>query len=113
MAVTYKNSSPNVPGASASQKKAKIKNRESSKKQSMLNTNRMAPFKYDMNEILSSTSMDVSVASSFLASVVAKASRVSTREAKEYVKTFLESGALTKEEFDRICRLMDRYSKFR
>lgn len=113
MAATYKNSSPNVPGASASQKRAKLKNRESSKRQSMLNTNRMAPFKYDMNEILASTSMDASTASSFLASVVAKASRVSTRDAKDYAKTFVESGALTKEEYDRICRLMDRYSKFR
>jgi len=79
----------------------------------MLNTNRMAPFKYDMNEILSSTSMDASVASSFLASVVAKASRVSTRDAKDYAKTFVDSGELTKEEFDKISRLMDRYSKFR
>ncbi|MCL2711734.1 MAG: hypothetical protein FWD37_00450 [Methanomassiliicoccaceae archaeon] len=113
MAVTYKNSSPNVPGASTSQKKQRVKRKESSKRQSMLNTNRMAPFKYDMNEILSSSSMDASVASSFLASIVAKASRVSTRDAKDYAKTFLESGELTKEEYDRICRLMDRYSKFR
>jgi len=90
-----------------------MKRKESSKKQSMLNTSRMAPFKYDMNEILSSSTMDASVASSFLASVVAKASRTSTRDAKEYVKTFLESGALTKDEHDRICKLMDRYSKFR
>ena len=113
MAVTYKNSSPNIPGAASAQKKAKTRRKEASKRQSMLNTNRMAPFKYDMNEILSSTSMDASAASSFLASVVAKASRVSTRDAKDYAKTFVESGALTKEEFDRICRLMDRYSKFR
>jgi len=113
LAVTYKNSSPNVPGASSSQKKNKAKRKESSKRQSMLNTNRMAPFKYDMNEILSSTSMDASVASSFLASIVAKASRVSTRDAKDYAKTFVESGELTKEEYDKMCRLMDRYSKFR
>ena len=113
MAVTYKNSSPNVPGAPSPQKRSRSKKKESSKRQSMLNTSRMAPFKYDMNEILSSSSMDESVASSFLASMVAKASRSSTREAKDYAKTFVESGALTKEEYDRICRLMDRYSKFR
>ena len=113
MAATYKNSSPNVPGASSPQKKSKARRKETSKRQSMLNTNRMAPFKYDMNEILASSSMDASVASSFLASIVAKASRVSTRDAKDYAKTFMESGALTKEEYDRICRLMDRYSKFR
>ena len=113
MAATYKNSSPNVPGSSGGQKKTKIKRKESSKKQPMLNTSRMAPFKYDMNEILSSTSMDASVASSFLASIVAKASRTSTKDAKEFVKSFLESGELTKEEHDIICRLMDRYSKYR
>ena len=79
----------------------------------MLNMNRITPFKYDMNEILVSTSMDASAASSFLASIVAKASRVSTRDAKDYAKTFVDSGALTKEEFDKVCRLMDRYSKFR
>lgn len=79
----------------------------------MLNTHKIAPFKYDMNEILSSTSMDPSKASSFLASIIAKASRVSTRDAKEFAKTFLESGDLTKEEYDKISRLMDKYSKYR
>lgn len=79
----------------------------------MLNTHRLAPFKYDMNEVLSASSMDPSKASSFLASVIAKASRVSTKDAKEFTKTFLESGDLTKEEYDKIVRLMDKYSKYR
>lgn len=79
----------------------------------MLNTHKITPFKYDMNEILSASTMDPSKASSFLASVIAKASRVSTRDAKDFAKTFLEEGDLTKEEYDRICRLMDKYSKYR
>jgi hypothetical protein len=62
----------------------------------MLNTHRLAPFKYDMNEILDSSAMDEAKASSFLASVIAKASR-----------------QLTKEETDRISRLLDKYSKYR
>ena len=70
-------------------------------------------FKYDMNEILASTSMDASKASAFLASVIAKASRVSTKDAKEYIRGFMESGDLTKEENDRICKLLDKYSKYR
>ncbi len=57
--------------------------------------------------------MDPSKASSFLASVIAKASRVSTKDAKEFVRTFLDAGDLSKEEYDKICRLLDRYSKFR
>ncbi len=79
----------------------------------MLNTHKIAPFKYDMNEILSQSSMDPVMASSFLASVIAKASRISTRDAKDYAKTFVDEGNLTKDEYDRICRLMDRYSKYR
>ncbi|MBO5654342.1 MAG: hypothetical protein J6V08_03800 [Candidatus Methanomethylophilaceae archaeon] len=94
-------------------KKAKPKVKESTKRQSMLNTHKLAPFKYDMNEILASTSMDASKASAFLASVIAKASRVSTKDAKEYIRGFMDSGDLTKEENDRICKLLDKYSKFR
>lgn len=91
----------------------KPKTKESTKRQSMLNTHRLAPFKYDMNEILSSSAMDPAKASSFLASVIAKASRVSTRDAKDFVRTFLDEGDLTKEECDRIGRLLDKYSKYR
>lgn len=87
--------------------------KESTKRQAMLNTHRINPFKYDMNEILDASAMDPSKASSFLASVIAKASRVSTKDAKDFVKTFLESGDLTKEEYDRICKLLDRYSRWR
>ncbi len=85
----------------------------SSSRQSMLNTHKLAPFKYDMNEILSQSSMDPTMASSFLATIIAKASRISTKDAKEYAKTFVEAGNLTKDEFDKISRLMDRYSKYR
>ena len=97
--------------------------KESTKRQAMLNTHRInpfkydmneiLPFKYDMNEILEASAMDPSKASSFLASVIAKASRVSTKDAKDFVKTFLDSGDLTKDEFDRICKLLDRYSRWR
>lgn len=87
--------------------------KESTKRQAMLNTHRINPFKYDMNEILEASAMDPSKASSFLASVIAKASRVSTKDAKDFVKTFLEAGDLTKEEHDKICKLLDRYSRWR
>ena len=79
----------------------------------MLNTHKIAPFKYDMNEILADTSMDPSKASAFLASLIAKSSRISIKEAKEFTKPFVESGDLAKEEYDRISRLLDRYSKYR
>ena len=101
------------PGDKPGGRKPKPKPKTGSKRQSMLNTQKLAPFKYDMNEVLSASAMDPAKASSFLATIIAKGSRTSTREAKEFVKTFLESGDLTKEEFDRIGRLMDKYSKYR
>ena len=66
-----------------------------------------------MNEALAATSMDDAKASAFLASVIAKASRVSVKEAKEFIRSFVETGDLTKEESEKMCKLLDRYSKFR
>jgi len=121
LGINYSNStrrhSPPPPAANKDGQKPVRKPRPkvkvTAKRQSMLNTHRLAPFKYDMNEILDSSAMDEAKASSFLASVIAKASRQSTREAKEFVRTFLDSGDLTKEETDRISRLLDKYSKYR
>ena len=100
---------------SGDQKKGggKPKPKESTKRQAMLNTHRINPFKYDMNEVLSASSMDPAKSSAFLATVIAKASRVSTRDAKDFANTYVTNGDLTKEEFDKISKLLDRYSKYR
>jgi len=108
-----KPATPHKTDDKQSSRKSKPKPKVVSKRQSMLNTQKLAPFKYDMNEVLSASAMDPAQTSSFLASVIAKGSRVSTKDAKEYAKTFLDSGDLTKEEFDKISRLMDKYSKYR
>ena len=79
----------------------------------MLNTHRINPFKYDMNQILDASAMDPAKASSFLASVIAKASRVSTKDAKDFVRTFQDAGDLTKDEVDKINKLLDKYSRYR
>ncbi len=85
--------------------------KESMRRQSMLNSGRITPFKYDMNTILSSTDLDDAYTSSFLATVIAKGTRVSTRDAKEYVREQKEE--FSKDEIDRICKLIDRYSRYR
>ena len=105
-----------VPGQgpnSSNKQKPKAKSKDAVKRQSMLNTHKLNPFKYDMNELLDATSMDDAKASAFLASVIAKASRVSTKDAKEFIRGFVDSGDLTKEDTDKMCRLLDKYSKFR
>lgn len=126
--VVYKNSTRKMPAArdgkdmpsgaggqqsSPNSQRSKPKSKEATKRQSMLNTHRMAPFKYDMNEILSASQMDEAKASAFLASLIAKASRQSTRDAKDFARTYLDAGDLTKDEFDRVCRLLDKYSRYR
>jgi len=70
-------------------------------------------FKYDMNTVLSESTMDEDKASSFLATIIAKASRNSTKEAKIHVKTFLDEGDLMKKEHDEIIKLLDKYSRYR
>lgn len=100
-------------GGQKKKKRFKPKVKTTAKRQSMLNMHKINSFKYDMNEILGTTSMDEEKASAFLASIIAKASRNSTKEAKEYVKTFLEEEELLKTEHDRINRLLDKYSKYR
>ena len=101
------------PASTPNSQKGKVRTKEATKRQSMLNTHKLAPFKHDMNEILSNTQMDEAKASAFLATLIAKASRLSTKEAKEFVRGFMDSGDLTKDECDKINRLMDKYSKYR
>ena len=36
-----------------------------------------------------------------------------SRDAKDFIRTFVDSGDITKDESDKMCKLLDRYSKFR
>ncbi|WII09978.1 hypothetical protein O8W32_03930 [Methanomassiliicoccales archaeon LGM-DZ1] len=115
---SYKGSAQKAPSRSPNRQNRRgsgsgSRGGRTSSRQPMLNTHRLAPFKYDMNEVLSQSSMDPTMASSFLATVIAKASRISTRDAKDYVQTFVEAGNLTKDESVSINRLLDRYSMYR
>ncbi len=96
-----------------SRKNKQQRTKESTRRQAMLNTHRINPFKYDMKQILDESAMDPNKASAFLASVIAKASRVSTRDAKDFIKTFVDEGDITKDEADRIGKLLDKYSRYR
>lgn len=100
-------------GFDKGKKNKQVRTKESTRRQAMLNTHRINPFKYDMNQILAESTMDPSKASAFLASVIAKASRTSTRDAKDFVKTFVDAGDLSKDEADKIGRLLDKYSRYR
>jgi hypothetical protein len=79
----------------------------------MLNLSRLSGFKYDIREIFCECHLDESLRPSLLANVIAKASRISTLEAKEYVRQIESEGTFSDEVSDDICDLLDRYSKFR
>jgi hypothetical protein len=79
----------------------------------MLNLNRLGGFKYDIREIFAESKMDPTYSSALLANIIAKASRVSTQEAKIYVRMEQEKGQFEKAVSDDICALLDRYSKWR
>ena len=96
-----------------SNRKGKPVSKEAVHKQPMLSMHKIQPFKYDMNEILNETSLDPAKANAFLATVVAKASRISLKEAKEYINEVAEQGDITKDEQLRFNNLLQKYSKYR
>ncbi len=80
----------------------------------MLNLHRLGSFKYDLREILNaSPGIDKTLVQSIVANIIAKASRVSIKETKEYIRTVEESGIIDKIAADDVCDLLDRYSKYR
>jgi hypothetical protein len=79
----------------------------------MLNLSRLGGFKYDIREIFSACHLDENLRASFLANIIAKASRISTLDAKQYIRQKESEGMLSKEVSEDICDLLDRYSKFR
>ena len=79
----------------------------------MLSMHKVTPFKYDMNQILNESSLDPAKANAFLATVVAKASRISLKDAKEYIAAETDAGNITKDEQTKFNNLLQRYSKYR
>lgn len=79
----------------------------------MLNLNRITPFRYDIREIMSHYEVDEAVASTVIASVIAKASRISISAARAYVREQEKENKYPKEVAQEICNLLDRYSKYR
>ncbi len=79
----------------------------------MLNVHRLGSFKYDVRDAMGSAKIDETTASSILANVIAKASRISIKDAKDYVRDLVQSNTLEKQAADDICFVLDKYSKYR
>jgi hypothetical protein len=78
----------------------------------MLNQRRLGEFKYDLREVLHNAGIDQDAVPTFVASIIAKASRQSIKEAKAYVRTYESDGKISKQVADSICYLLDRYTKY-
>jgi hypothetical protein len=79
----------------------------------MLNLHRLGSFKYDLREILNASPMDKSTIPTVVANIIAKASRVSILETKDYIREMEQQEVLDKIAADDTCTLLDRYSKWR
>jgi len=79
----------------------------------MLNLNRVTTFRFGIREIMSHYGIDGAVASSVIASVIAKASRISIDDARSFVREQEKLGKYPREVADEICNLLDRFAKYR
>lgn len=79
----------------------------------MLNLNRLTMFRYGIREIMSDYKVDEAVASSVIASVIAKGSRISIDSAKTFVRGQETIGIYPKKASDEICFLLEEFSKHR
>lgn len=79
----------------------------------MLNLHRLGSFKYDLREILNASPMDKTTIPTVVANIIAKASRVSISETKDYIREIEKEGVIDKIAADDSISLLDRYSKWR
>ena len=79
----------------------------------MLGLHRISTFRYGMREIMTNYKIDESVASSVIASVIAKSSRISIDSAKTYIRDQEKEGKYPKIVSDEVCDLLERFSKYR
>jgi hypothetical protein len=102
---------PFKPGARKDDRK---KIRPQTPRVAMLNLHRLGSFKYDLREILNATpTIDKTVIPTVVANIIAKSSRVSVKETKEYIREIEAAGTIDKIAADDVCTLLDRYSKWR
>lgn len=89
------------------------KRRQNYEKEAMLNLRNIISFKFLLREILEGSSMNEDFTNAFVANVITKGSRVSLKEAKDYVKTLTKEGILEEQTSDEILQLLDRNRKYR
>ena len=78
-----------------------------------LDLRRLSYFRYDVKEIFNSTNIEDKVWNPLSASIVTKASRLSIKDAKEYILKLEMEETLSKETANELIHLLDKYKRFR
>jgi hypothetical protein len=89
------------------------KRRQNYEKEAMLNLRNIISFKFLLREILAKSSMDEDFTNAFVANIITKGSRVSLKEAKDYVISMTKEGVLEEKTSEEILHLLDRNRKYR
>lgn len=79
----------------------------------MLDMRHYEVFRFELRRVMAESALDESHQSTFVANVLAKAQHKSIDVAKEYVHSVEASGDIGKETADAVCRLLDRYMRWR
>jgi hypothetical protein len=79
----------------------------------MLDLRREILFKYDVGEVFKDAGFSEDEARPYIANIVAKGSRISLKEAKNYTRSMQENEKLTIETCKDIISLLDKYKKYR
>jgi hypothetical protein len=79
----------------------------------MLNLGRLTVFRYGMREIMSNYEVEESAARSLIASVMAKASRISIASAKEFMMEQERMGICPSAATDEVYDLLEKHSTYR
>jgi hypothetical protein len=79
----------------------------------MLNLGRITSLRYDLKEVMSHYKVEESAASTMMANVIAKGSRISINSARDFLYEQEKSGVYPREALAEIADLLDRYSKLR
>lgn len=82
-------------------------------KTTMLNLGRLNSVKYGLREIMSHYEVDEAIASTVIASVIAKGSRISIASARTYVREQEKAGLVSHAVSEEICVLLDQNAKLR
>ena len=87
--------------------------RDGEKRYLMLSKDKMDIFKYKLQDLCTKYKIDEKIATPFIANIIAKASRNSIFEAKDYIQEKEKEGMIQADISHEIFNLLDRYSRMR